>query len=83
MRKRKYCDQESVFEHIWKHADRDGLWSGDDTTLAVTFNVSADAAYSVLSDLCDSHHLQKLDSAKYIIVRWRERDDAGDEEVTC
>ncbi|MGB0012006.1 MAG: hypothetical protein WBQ03_10395 [Candidatus Sulfotelmatobacter sp.] len=26
---------------------------------------------------------QRLESAKYIIVRWRERDDAGEEELTC
>ena len=82
MRKRDFRE-EDVFGFIWDAADEDGLWNGNDETLARKFNVSTDAAYAVLSGLCDGHHLQRLESAKYIIVRWRERDDVGEEEVTC
>jgi len=79
MRKKYFCE-EDVFGYVWENADADGIWDGNDATLAAEFGVSADAAYAVLSALCDGHHLQRLESAKYIIVRWRERDDAGEED---
>jgi hypothetical protein len=80
--RKKDCDQESVFEHIWKHADRDGLWSGDDTTLADEFRVSEDEAQDMLGELCDRNRIQRVGGATYIITRWRERDEPGEEELS-
>ena len=79
MRKKLFCE-EDLFRFIWEHAD-DGMWTGDAATIAAEFNVSEAEAYDTLSELTDRNHLQRLESAKYIIVRWRERDDAGEEEV--
>jgi hypothetical protein len=78
---KKYCDQESVFAHIWDNADADGLWDGDDATLAAEFSVSADEAYAVLSELCDRNRIERVWTATYIITRWLERDDLGEEEL--
>ena len=81
--RKKYCDEESVFEHIWKNADADGLWEGDDARLAVEFSVGEDEAHEMLGELCDRNLIQRVGTATYIITRWRERDDAGKEDVTC
>jgi hypothetical protein len=81
MRKR-YFREEDVFGFIWDAADSDGMWDGNDQTLAVAFNVSADAAYAVLGDLCDRNRLQRVGGATYIITRWRERDEPGEEELS-
>ena len=81
--RRKYCDQESVFEHIWGAADRDGIWDGSATTLAAQFNVTEDAAYAELGELCDRNLIEKLYPGKFAIVRWRERDDSAGKEFCC
>lgn len=81
--RKKYCCEESVFGFVWEHADRDGMWTGDSATVAAAFGVTDNEAYAVLGDLCDRDRLQRLESAKYIIVRWRESDDPGEDEVTC
>ena len=81
--RQKYCNQESVFEHIWQHADGNGLWSGDDTTLAVEFHVSEDEAHEALGELCDRGLIEKLYPGNFAIGRWTERDDAGEEEMSC
>jgi hypothetical protein len=47
--------------------------------VAAAFNVSEDAAYAVLSDLCDANRIQRVGTATYIVTRWRERDDAAEE----
>ena len=78
--RQKHSDQESVFEHIWKHADRDGLWTGDAGSLAAEFTVSEDEAYDTLSELTDRNLLQRVGNETYIITRWPEREDAGEEE---
>jgi hypothetical protein len=80
--RQKYCDWEHVFEHIWEHADADGLWDGSATTLAEEFRVSEDEAHDVLGELCDGHHVEKLVPGKYAIVKWPERDDADREELS-
>jgi hypothetical protein len=82
MRKR-YFREEDVLRFIWDAADEDGMWEGDDQTLAAAFSVTENEAYGVLTDLCGRNHLQRLGSAKYIIVRWREQDDLGKEGATC
>jgi len=79
--RKKYCDQESVFEHIWRNVDRDGLWDGSATTLAEEFHVSEDEAHEMLGELCDRGLIEKLVPGKYAIVKWRERDDPSGEEV--
>jgi hypothetical protein len=81
--RKKYCDQESVFEHIWNHTDADGLWDGDASTIAAEFYVSEDEAHDVLGDLADRGLIEKLVPGKYAIVRWRERDDPSGEELCC
>jgi hypothetical protein len=73
--RKKYCDQESVFTHIWEHADGDGFWDGSATTLAEVFRVSEDETHSALVNLADRGLIEKLFSGQYAIVRWRERDD--------
>lgn len=80
--RKKYCDQESVFAHIWKHADRDGLWDGSATTLAEEFHVSEDEAQCALGDLADRGLIEKLVPGSYAVVNWREQDDVGDEELS-
>jgi hypothetical protein len=78
--RRKYFGEEYVFEFIWQHADRDGLWGGDAETLAAKFNVTKDAAYDALTEICDRDRMQRVGRATYIITRWRERDEPGEEE---
>jgi hypothetical protein len=80
--RKKYCDEESVFAHIWDNADRDGLWSGDAATVAAAFNVSADEAYASLSELCDRNRVERVGTTTYVITRWRERDDCTEEELS-
>jgi hypothetical protein len=78
--RRKYFGEEYVFEFIWQHCDNDGLWTGDAESVASEFDVTEDAAHEALGDLCDRGLIQKLESAKYIVTKWRERDD-GEEVV--
>ena len=77
--KRKYFGWEQVFEHIWQRADRDGIWDSDDATLAGEFAVSEDEAHEVLRELCDRHLIQQLGTGKFIITKWRERNEIGEE----
>jgi hypothetical protein len=77
----KYCNQESVFQHICNSADRDGIWSGDDATLAKEFNASEDEAHATLSELCDRNLIEKVLQGRYAIVNWRERDDPAEGDV--
>jgi hypothetical protein len=77
---KKYCDQESVFEHIWGNADRDGIWDGSAMTLAEQFNVTEDEAHSALSELCDGNVIEKLYPGKFAIVKWRERDELDEQD---
>jgi hypothetical protein len=81
--RKKYCDQESVFAHIWNNADRDGLWTGDDAVLAETFHVTEDEAHEVLGEICDAGHIEKVYPGTYAITEWRERDEPGEEELAC
>jgi hypothetical protein len=83
MRKKKYCDQETVFEHVWNNCDDDGLWVGDTASVAEKFGVSRDEAHSALDDLVGRKLIEQLYLGKYAIVRWRGKEDTGEEEVTC
>jgi hypothetical protein len=78
----KYCDQESVFEHIWKHADRDGLWDGDAASVAENFGVTEVEAHCALGNLADRRLIEELVPGKYAIVKWPERDNADKEELS-
>jgi hypothetical protein len=78
----KCCNPESVFRHIWEYAD-DGVWNGDASTIATEFNVGEDEASAVLSEICDEGQIENVYPGTYAITKWRERDDAGEEEVTC
>jgi hypothetical protein len=78
--RKKYCDQETVFAHIWENADNDGFWAGDASTVAAAFNVSEDEASDTLSELCDRSLIERLVPRKYAIMRWRERDEPGEGE---
>jgi hypothetical protein len=81
---RKKCfREEDVFGFIWERADREGMWNGDSATVAEEFGVSDDQAHEVLGELCDRDRIQRIGDAKYIITRWRERDDPADEEECC
>ncbi len=82
MRKKKYCDHETVFEHIWNNVDREGLWDGDTATIAEAFGATEDEAHEALGELCDRGLIEKLIPGKFAIVRWREKDDdPGEEDV--
>jgi hypothetical protein len=78
--RKKYFDWEYVFEFVWKNADRDGLWTGDASTVAGEFGVTEDEAHEMLGELCDRHLIERVETATYIITRWRERDEVADEE---
>jgi hypothetical protein len=79
--KKKYFSDESVFEFIWESADRDGMWVGNAATLAAEFGVTEDEAHAMLCELFDRHRIQRLGASKYIITRWRERDDPSEDEL--
>jgi hypothetical protein len=76
--KRHFCE-EYVFGFIWEHADRDGIWDGDDATIAAEFSVLEDEAYDTLSDLTDRDRIQRIGTVRYIVTRWREREELGGE----
>jgi len=78
--RRKYFGWEQVFEFIWRHCDREGLWDSDAETVAAKFNVTKDAAYDALSELCDRDLIQRVGERGYIVVNWRERDDRDEED---
>jgi hypothetical protein len=80
--KKRYFGWEYVFEFIWNDADEDGIWTGDATTLAAAFHVTEDEAHDTLSELCDRGLIEKLLPGKFAIVKWRERDDPGEEELS-
>ena len=80
--RKKYCDQESVFAHIWDNCDQDGLWAGDASTVAAEFGVSEDETYATLSELCDRGHVERLVPGTYAITEWRERDEPADDLPT-
>ena len=77
----RYFGWEYIFEHICQRCDRDGLWTGDASTLAAAFNVGEDEAYAALSELCDRGHVERLPPGTYAITKWRERDDPGEDEL--
>jgi hypothetical protein len=79
--RKKYFDWEYVFEFVWKNADHDGMWVGDDATVAGQFGVTEDEAHEVLGDLCDRGLIEKLVPGTYAITEWRERDDADEEDL--
>jgi hypothetical protein len=79
--RKKYFREEDVFRFIWDAADSDGIWNGDWETLAAKFNVTKDAAYDALSELCDRHFIERVGNSTYIITGWRERDALGEEEL--
>jgi hypothetical protein len=80
--RRKYFGEEYVFEFIWQHCDRDGLWDGDAETLVAKFAVSEDQADETLSDLADRGLIEKLCPGTYAISEWREQDASGEEELS-
>jgi predicted transcriptional regulator of viral defense system len=77
----KCCDQESAFEHIWKHADEDGMWAGDAASVAEEFGVSENEAHEVLGELCDRGLVEELYREKYAIVKWRDRNGRSGKET--
>jgi hypothetical protein len=79
MGKKKYCDQETVFQHIWNNVDRDGLWGGDAATIAAAFAVTEEKAHEALSELCDRGLIEKLVPGKFALVEWQEKDNPEEE----
>jgi hypothetical protein len=75
--KKKHFDWEYVFEYIWQHCDKDGIWNGDALTLAAEFDVPEDEARDLLSELSDRRLIEQLYLGKYAIVKWRERGEPG------
>jgi hypothetical protein len=75
MRRKKYFDWEEAFHSIWENADRDGIWHGDAASLAAEFEVSDEAAQTVLDELRERRLVEKLYTRTYFISKWRERED--------
>jgi hypothetical protein len=80
--RKKYLDEESLFAHIWKSADPDGLWDGDAMTLAAAFEVPEVEADDTLGKLCDRGLIQRVGTATYIITRWPDRDDSPEKDLS-
>ena len=76
MRRKKYFDWEQAFRFIFQNANREGMWLGDAASLAVEFDVSEDAAKSVLDELRARRLIEKVYAATFFISKWREKDDA-------
>ena len=49
--------------------------------MAADFHVSEVEAHEMLSDLAHRGLIEKLVPGKFAIVRWRERDDPGEDEL--
>jgi len=81
--RKKHFDGKAVFAFIWSNCDQNGLWDGSATTLAEWFHVSEDEAQCVLGDLADRGLIEMLYPGRWAIVKWRERDDAGEGKSTC
>jgi hypothetical protein len=81
MRKKYFCE-EDVFRFIWDAADRDGIWTGDASTVAGKFGVTEDEAYDALSALCGRGLVERLVPGTFAITEWRERDEPADDLPT-
>jgi hypothetical protein len=79
--RKKYLDEESLFAHIWRSADPDGLFDGDSLTLAAAFEVPEGEADDILGKLCDRGLIQRVGTATYIITRWPDRDDPEEKDL--
>jgi hypothetical protein len=75
--RKTYFDWESVFAHIWRHCDPDGIWDGSAERLAEKFGVSEDDGHTMLDQLCDRGLLEKVYLGTYAIAKWHEPDDPG------
>jgi hypothetical protein len=80
--RKKCCCEEEVFAFAWNNADEDGMWAGDAASVAEEFGVSENEAHEVLGELCDRALVEKVYPGTYAITKWRERDDAGEEELS-
>jgi hypothetical protein len=78
--RKKYFDREYLWAFVWDNADRDGIWAGDEATLAAEFGVTETEADSTLSELCDSRLIERLGPSRFIVVDWPEDGDPGGEE---
>jgi len=79
VRRQKYFGSEQAFESIWQNADSDGIWKGDAASLGEEFEVSEEAAQTVLDELRDRRLIEKLYTRTYFISKWREKDEPGEE----
>jgi hypothetical protein len=77
---KKHFGEEDVFGFVWDCADADGILTGNAESLAAEFNVTGDEVHATLSELCDRNLIQRVENSTYIITKWRERDEASDEE---
>jgi hypothetical protein len=78
--RKKHFREEDLFGYIWEHAGGDGIWDGSAATIAAEFGVTEDEAYATLSELCDRGRIQRIGTAKYIVTKWRDREELGEEE---
>jgi hypothetical protein len=78
--RKKYFGFEQAFEYIWNGADGDGIWNGSDSTLSEEFHVPEEESHEMLAELSDRGLIQKLAPAKFIVVRWQERDEPDEED---
>jgi hypothetical protein len=76
----RYFGWEYAFKHICQHCGRDGIWNGDGASLGEEFGVTEDEGHETLSDLADRDLLQRVGNSTYIVTRWPERDEAGEEQ---
>jgi hypothetical protein len=62
----------TAFPNLERH--RDGIWHGDAASLAAEFDVSEDAADSVLDELNARRLSEKVYTRTFFISKWREDD---------
>lgn len=80
--KKKHFGDEYLFEFIWNNCDHQGIWNGDAATVAAEFAVTENDADDTLSKLCNRNRIQRVGKEKYIISRWRYREESQ-EDLLC
>lgn len=74
--KRKHCDWEGVFAHIWDCADEDGLWDGSAASVAKDFDVSEDRAHEILAEIAHRGLVEEVWPERWAITKWPESDES-------
>jgi hypothetical protein len=66
--------------HLGPPNRADGIWNGDEASLAAEFGVPEEETNAALGELCDIRLIEQLEPSKFIVVDWPEDGDPGEEE---